>query len=361
MARKIPDFEELNAKITDLRTGKRKLVLWGAGKRIDQFIEDYCDNEFLPKPHAIFDSIRQLPDVYAGIPTISISDVHQYHPSEVVIVITAGLMELQGRIVHDELYYFDVMHRLSIDYFCYYERFSPNIQEIIEVFHDDKSKQIYLNRLQQIIDGALFNSSLYSYPPYFGNELIKDLSPEDGTVILAGAFNGKHIDNMLRNTAGVLVNGFEPSPYWSKKLNEKYKYMQNIEIQNLLLWHSTETLHYDEDLANGGLDARVLAHQTENSKELQAASIDQLYATSEKIGTIILDVEGSEQKVIEGAKKTIDKWKPNLCVCIYHTENDFFRIPVILKERYGNYYNFYLRQHSPVIRIETVMYALKKQ
>ena len=139
----------------------------------------------------------------------------------------------------------------------------------------------------------LFRSS--DYPPYFGNEIVQTLDKRP--VVFAGAFNGKHIDNMLLHAPSLRINAFEPSPSWSEKLKTKYQQIPNVTVQNILLWNEESELFFDEDSINGGLDARVIESPVSgNEIRIPANSIDNIL--SSEVGSIILDVEGSEQKVI---------------------------------------------------------------
>ena len=349
------DLIELGRKISALNGGKKKLVLWGAGKRLREFISDYCKSGLLPEPFAICDSTRNLNLSEFEYEVISMETLKNMHPSTVQIVITAGLMELQGRIVSEELYYHEIVHRLSLDYFFYIIQEKPNLSEILSTFEDETSRNIFTKRTQQILCGELFNSSIYSYPPYFGNEIIGELDKRP--VVFAGAFNGKHIDNMLISSPTVKISAFEPSPSWCEKLQIKYRENSNVTVDNVLLWNEKSELFFDEDLENGGLDAKVMPNQVSGQEiKIPANSIDNLF--SSEVGSIILDVEGSEQKVISGFKNTVEENLPNLSICTYHTADDFFRIPIILRESFGTDYKFYIRQHSPITRIETVLYGV---
>lgn len=345
----------VEARLNDLRNGKKKLVLWGAGKRLNEFISDYCNSGLLPAPFAICDSTRSLNQSDFEYQVITMSQLKNIYAGDVQIVITAGLMELQGQIVSQELYYHDIVHRLSFDYYFYICKERPDFSEVLGVFSDEMSKHIFAKRTSQILEGGLFNSNIYSYPPYFGNEIVQTLDRRP--VVFAGAFNGKHIDNMLLHAPNLRINAFEPSPSWCEKLKTKYKQIPNVTVDNILLWDEESELFFDEDFINGGLDARVIESPVSgNEIRIPADSIDNLL--SSEVGSIILDVEGSEQKVISGFKKTVETNLPNLSICIYHTADDFFRIPIILQEAFGTNYKFYLRQHSPITRIETVMYGV---
>lgn len=69
-----------------------------------------------------------------------------------------------------------------------------------------------------------------------------------------------------------------------------------------------------------------------------------------------MDIEGAEYNALLGAAKTIEQHRPKLVVCVYHSLEDYVRIPELLMERYP-FYRFFLRQHSATSG-ETVLYAL---
>ena len=57
------------------------------------------------------------------------------------------------------------------------------------------------------------------------------------------------------------------------------------------------------------------------------------------VGLIKTDLEGFEQKFLEGAINTIIEQKPSLMISIYHNYNDFFEIKPML-EKLGLGYKF---------------------
>lgn len=60
------------------------------------------------------------------------------------------------------------------------------------------------------------------------------------------------------------------------------------------------------------------------------------------IGLIKVDIEGFEQKFLEGARKTIEKFKPSMLLSIYHNYNDFFKIkPMIESWNLGYKFDFF--------------------
>ena len=75
----------------------------------------------------------------------------------------------------------------------------------------------------------------------------------------------------------------------------------------------------------------------------------------ERVDFIKMDIEGSELAALKGAKNTIQKYKPNLAICIYHKIEDFYTIPKYIKE-IAPEYKLYVKHHTDM-EWETVLYA----
>lgn len=59
---------------------------------------------------------------------------------------------------------------------------------------------------------------------------------------------------------------------------------------------------------------------------------------------------------LKGGIKTIEKYRPQLAISIYHSSEDFVNIPLYLKENL-EHYKFRLGHYSPGLS-ETVLYAI---
>jgi hypothetical protein len=80
---------------------------------------------------------------------------------------------------------------------------------------------------------------------------------------------------------------------------------------------------------------------------------------NEEVTFIKMDIEGYEQKAINGAKTLIQKYHPKLAISVYHQKNDFWKIPEqILSIR--NDYDIYLRHYTEGIS-ETIMFFIPIQ
>lgn len=83
------------------------------------------------------------------------------------------------------------------------------------------------------------------------------------------------------------------------------------------------------------------------------------HVIKEPVGFIKMDIEGSEKEALWGAKNIIQKYQPQMAICIYHLKDDFWRIPQTVLEICPEY-RFMIRQHDPQCYAETVLYCIPK-
>lgn len=68
------------------------------------------------------------------------------------------------------------------------------------------------------------------------------------------------------------------------------------------------------------------------NEEVNVTTIDSFQEKSSlNVGLIKADIEGSEFYAIQGAERTIKKFKPVIIISLYHRGRDFFEIPKLLK------------------------------
>jgi len=337
----------------------KTVVFWGAGRRMRGFLRTCCmERKLLPMPDFICDSTRDVPDTQIeGVPVMKFEHLKKRNSGDTVIIITAGLFELQAQVVPNEFYYFPVFHCRSFEAYLFLKDNLQDYLRVMQLLQDEHSKQVYTSIFKNLLNGSLWCQSLFEPNPYFGNNLMEKLS-DDERVILAGAFNGKHIDRALANNNRVHVCAFEPNGMWYKYLADKYQKMPNIEINNKVLWDKYERLKFDGDQLHGGLDARV-NKSSEDNPDLVVEGVDMDSFLADKPTLIALDVEGSEENVIKGASNIITGDRPKLAICLYHKLDDFVRLPLLINDMSCKHpYKLYIKQHSCITAIETVLYAL---
>lgn len=79
-----------------------------------------------------------------------------------------------------------------------------------------------------------------------------------------------------------------------------------------------------------------------------------------KVGLIKVDIEGAEQKFLQGAMNTIRKQKPVLLISIYHNFNDFFEIKPLIESWKLGYKFKVMKPTNGQVFTETILIAEKE-
>ena len=151
------------------------------------------------------------------------------------------------------------------------------------------------------------------------------------------------------------IYAFEPDDYAFQileKIKEKHK-LNNVITKNVLFSNAEKEIDFISMIKN-----------TPTVKK-KTITIDKFVEENniEKIDYIKMDVEGAERTILEGAIKTIKKFKPHLAIAIYHGGKlfmeDFYDIPLFIKNIMGEDYQYYIRTFSPWCG-ETILFCKPK-
>lgn len=148
------------------------------------------------------------------------------------------------------------------------------------------------------------------------------------------------------------IYAFEPDKanYKDCMNNLRWFESEEVDVINAGTWSSKKTLSFNAT-ADGS------SHVTDGGEtSIDVVPIDEVVDSELKVTFIKMDVEGSELESLKGAKKTIQKDKPKLAICIYHKAEDMITLPLYIKELVPEY-KLYLRHHSNGAG-ETVLYAM---
>jgi FkbM family methyltransferase len=174
----------------------------------------------------------------------------------------------------------------------------------------------------------------------------REVKIEPGDVVLdCGAHIG--VFSIFAAQKAKIVYAFEPSKdeVLSLEENKKLNNCHNIEIIPRAVLDITKKAK----LVLSGVYSHFVIDNDNNliSKDnkdkavidIETISIDDFVKEKKltEIDFIKMDIEGSEEKAVYGAKETLKKFQPKLAICLYHKVDDFYKIPLLIKELNSSY------------------------
>lgn len=184
-----------------------------------------------------------------------------------------------------------------------------------------------------------------------------NLNDKKGIFIDGGAYHGENTDELFRRfpktkMKSVCIEADEENVLY---LSQKYANSNKIEVKYAALGRKNGLVYFHNSGARGGQVADIAEAPEESA--IPAIGIDDEFFQNEKVVDFIkLDVEGSECDCLSGAEKIIKRDKPILAVCIYHSIEEHWKIPFMIREIRDDY-QFFVR-HYHYTGIETVLYAI---
>lgn len=214
------------------------------------------------------------------------------------------------------------------------EEIRENLQELMSerVWHNDHVEITFNSQKLKFNSWSGANLTPYDmeYKPWrasFHRENLGylrhyDLHPGD-VVIDAGGYEGTfsiYAAKAVGETGKVVV--FEPDTENCRKLesNVRLNGLKNLIIINKALWKEDKTLKFNNKHTAG---ASFFFNASPHAVEMSAVSIDNELERLgiSKVDFIKMDIEGSEIRAIEGARKVLMDNNVNLAVASYHIIN----------------------------------------
>jgi FkbM family methyltransferase len=138
------------------------------------------------------------------------------------------------------------------------------------------------------------------------------------------------------------VLSFEPDPKNYEKLQQHIRALprdvgSRIDALPCALGDRASTVNVE---TSGGPSSRVGVGE----HEVPCRTIDEFAASSAAPTFIKLDIEGYEPKALQGGVGILRRSRPVVSVCVYHTQDHLWTIPLQLHEVVPDY-NFFLVPH----------------
>jgi len=234
------------------------------------------------------------------------------------------------------------------------------LQAVEKLLNDTKSKQL----LQQIIKlRATLDIKYYIHPEgieYFPADVPILENLDTLRFIDCGAYIGDTIVELTQQTQNIEYTlSFEPDNTNLAKLQkeidiQKQKYPStSFFIYPAGVYSSNKILNF----SNNGVDSSASLDASSNI-QVPVVSIDTVILNSAP-NFIKMDIEGAEKEALIGATKTIQKYKPNLAICLYHKPQDLWELPLLVKQIEPSY-DMYIKVHEDMC-LSTVLYCISKE
>ena len=211
----------------------------------------------------------------------------------------------------------------------YVKEHNDDFDFVYEHLADEKSKKDYIDILNFKVSGKvdyLLNSFCDKESIY--RNILK-LNDSESIVDL-GAYDGDTIREFTAYTKGKYnkIIALEPDAKSYKKLIKNTAEMKNLETYNMGAWNEKDTLIFAKEQSRN-------SHISASGVPVKVTDIDC------PVTMIKMDIEGSEMKALDGAKRIIKTYLPKLYVCAYHRNEDLFALGkkiLSLNDKYKLYF-----------------------
>lgn len=204
---------------------------------------------------------------------------------------------------------------------------------VYSLLSDDLSKKNFINLILGKLTGSL--KYLLSAETDVSEAYSSIICPKANShYVDIGAYNGDTIREYISFSGGCKrITAFEPDIKNFAKLKRyaEENHIDSSRFFNIAAWNREETLTFYS--RSGRNSASTTSHKNVKSIQVSGDAADNYI--DDAVDFINIDAEGSDRNAIIGLSQTIKRYKPTISCAIYHRNEDFFDIPMLLKELYG--------------------------
>jgi FkbM family methyltransferase len=233
------------------------------------------------------------------------------------------------------------------------------LKKVEQLLSDSKSKTI----LQAMINLRKTLDPKYYITPhdieYFPSDVPILNNLNEINFIDCGAYIGDTIEELAKQTSNINYTiSFEPNQTNLTKLQKQLNILKQNNPNSIFIVFPAGVYSKNDILnfSNNGIDSSA-SFDDDSALQIPVVSLDNILLNSSP-NYIKMDIEGAEKSAILGAKKTIQKYKPNLAICLYHKPEDLWELPLLIHDIEPSY-DMYIRVHEDLC-LSTVLYCISK-
>ena len=192
-----------------------------------------------------------------------------------------------------------------------------------------------------------------NYNQYFDLDLVK---PNKNAIYVdIGAYTGDTIVNYINTFLQYKkIYAYEITDESIKIMQKNLKNYPNIIYKKTAIMDRTSIFYMNDNSISSS------ANKVSNIgiKQILSTSLDK--DIKEKIDIIKIDIEGNEEKALNGAINHIKKDTPILDIAVYHNHNDLWKIPKLIysiNDKYKYFLRYFGNKYYPT---EVILIAIKK-
>lgn len=221
-------------------------------------------------------------------------------------------------------------------------------QATYDQLSDDLSKRVMAEYLNTCISGRseLLGILNQDHIHDYDYDLLFSDPGNNKLVLECGAFDGKtaiELDDYLAAAdLDMTILALEPDSHNFKTLCDKVAKKPKIKPLPFGAASKDGVLLFDQQCGSGSTIVRE-AVPGKNSIQIPVKSVDSIMEEYGSVNSVLMDIEGSELDVLNGALNTIEKNKPRFAVRVYHKNDDLITIPQFFLDLKTKKYDLYLR------------------
>lgn len=260
--------------------------------------------------------------------------------------------ELRERDTGKEIIFFDSPDRLNREeYKSYLRDNASSLEELYEGLGDEFSKETMVGVLKGWVSGDFrFFEKVHVDDQYFVDDIIQFGAEE--VFLDIGAFDGDTVAG-FRHTVGDVFRGIiaiEPNPDCFEALSSLSRSDDRISFIGKGIYSRAGRFSF----SSNGVGKTSQFSLIPSDSGVEVDTVDSL--VEGPITFLKMDIEGLELDALRGARRTIERFRPKLAICVYHKHDDLLKISRFI-QALGLGYRFYLRHHTFYCG-ETVLYAV---
>lgn len=216
---------------------------------------------------------------------------------------------------------------------------------LYQALADQRSRFVLVTFLEYWLDYdpyRLFESREHAFGDYFDLDLY---APDENEVFVdLGSFTGDTILDYLKTYPSYKrIYCFELSPANMRKIQENLSPYPNIRYIEKAAGaqKGSMRMHISSEVDSANSFSKTF-HEDEAS-DIEITTVDD--EISEPVTTIKMDIEGAEQDALKGCRRHIKEDHPKLLICVYHNNEDIWKIPRMIHEMNPDY-RFFLRNNG---------------